>query len=233
MTLGIVVALPEELATLTRNKPAQGDCVALNSEILICYAGAGPSNAELAARSLIAQGCQRLMSWGCAGALSPQLNPGDLVLASQVLFNEQRFDTHPHWQTLTKDLLSPELTIYCETLSSSTSIIASSKEKHYLHQQTGAFAIDMESAAIAAVSKEFQLPFLIVRAIADPVTMDLPNAVSHALNPQGRVELGKLLGYLLRHPTEVSGLIRLGLHFNSAQKTLKHAAKQLHGFTNF
>ena len=233
MTLGIVVALPEELATLTPTKPAQGDCVAINPEILICYAGAGPTNAELAARSLIAQGCQRLISWGCAGALSPQLNPGDLILASQVLYKEQRFETHSSWHTVTKNLLSTKLTICCEALSSSSRIIASSKEKQALHQQTGAFAIDMESAAIAAVSNEFQLPFLIVRAIADPVAMDLPNAVSHALNPQGRVELGKLLGYLLRHPAEISGLIRLGLHFNSAQKTLKHAAKQLHGFTNF
>ena len=85
----------------------------------------------------------------------------------------------------------------------------------------------MESFAIAKVAQAHSLPFLPVRAIADPRTMDLPKAVSHGLNDQGEVELSKLLLYLLWHPTELPGLIALGLHFSAAQKTLKEVAKQL------
>jgi len=35
------------------------------------------------------------------------------------------------------------------------------------------------------------------------------------------------LKYLLLHPTELPGLIRLGLHFNKAKTTLKQVADHL------
>jgi len=60
--------------------------------------------------------------------------------------------------------------------------------------------------------------------------MDLPQAVSHALNEQGDVQLGKLLTYLLTHPSELKGLITLGQHFNAAKRTLKLVANQLEHF---
>jgi hypothetical protein len=85
----------------------------------------------------------------------------------------------------------------------------------------------MESVAIAKVAKAHALPFLAIRAIADPVTMDLPVAVSHAFNQQGDVELGKLLRFLLTHPLELKGLITLGQHFSAAKKTLSFVAKEL------
>jgi adenosylhomocysteine nucleosidase len=85
----------------------------------------------------------------------------------------------------------------------------------------------MESGAIAKVAVEANLPCLVLRAIADPVSMSLPHAVVFALDEQGRVHIGKLLRYLLTHPWEIPGLIQLGWHFRAAQKTLKIIAKQL------
>ena len=91
----------------------------------------------------------------------------------------------------------------------------------------------MESIAIARVAKQHTIAFLAIRAIADPVNMDLPQAINYSLNAQGDVVLGKLLLFLFLHPAELPGLIKLGLHFNAAKKTLKSVARHLDTVTDF
>ncbi|MEK9679603.1 MAG: hypothetical protein VW169_14620, partial [Rhodospirillaceae bacterium] len=52
---------------------------------MISVAGIGAEAADRAARDLIAAGCERLISFGLAGALSPGLKAGDVVLADRVV----------------------------------------------------------------------------------------------------------------------------------------------------
>ena len=63
MITGLVVALPEELTTLTQKKIAKGRCFFITDKLLVAYAGAGPANAQSAAELLVAQGATRLISW--------------------------------------------------------------------------------------------------------------------------------------------------------------------------
>lgn len=244
MITGIVVALPQELGTLTTLKVVKGQCVFLNKTLVLAYSGAGVNNAQAAAQLLIAQGATRLISWGCAGALDAHLQSGDLVLADTLISAEGETiainaDWHYHVKVLlqeskpspfdcsTNSQLRTGFVLHCGSLLESKTLVATSHDKQQLHQKTKALALDMESIAIAKVAHAHVLPFLAIRAIADPVTMDLPQAVSHALNEQGDVELRKLLYYLLWHPSELKGLISLGQHFNAAKKTLKLIAKEL------
>lgn len=234
MTIGIVVALPEELSTLTGQKLSQGDCVSISENILLTLAGAGPVNAERAARLLISKGADKLISWGCAAALAPNLKPGDLVLAEQLLSEQQQsFLTEADWRQHLHNLLDKHLSISGGTLAESSHIVAGRDDKQHLYRQTGAVALDMESCAIAKAAQQAKLPCIVVRAIADPATMSLPQAVSQALNSHGQVELGKLLRFLLTHPWEVPDLIKLGLHFYAARKTLKTVAKYLTEIIHF
>ncbi|WKJ91778.1 phosphorylase [Methylomonas montana] len=234
MTIGIVVALPEELSTLTGQKLSQGDCVSISENILLTLAGAGPLNAERAARLLISEGADKLISWGCAAALAPNLKPGDLVLAEQLLSEQQQsFHTEADWRQHLHNLLDKHLPISGGTLAESSHIVADRDDKQHLYRQTGAVALDMESCAIAKAAQYAKLPCIVIRAIADPATMSLPQAVSQALNSQGQVELGKLLRFLLSHPWEVPELIKLGLHFYAARKTLKTVAKYLTEIIHF
>ncbi len=233
MSCGIIVALPEELQTLTSRKLGQGECLQLGDDILLAYAGAGPINAGKTARMLIEQGADRLISWGCAAALSPQLKPGNLVIAEQVLFDQQSLETDKRWSHKLRSRLSEKLVVSGGNLVTEHRIVASSADKQAIHLSSGANALDMESGAIAKVAVEANMPCLVLRAIADPVGMDLPQAVVHALDEQGRVQLGKLLRYVVTHPWEIPGLIRLGLHFRAAQNTLKTIAKQLNEIITF
>jgi hopanoid-associated phosphorylase len=232
---GLVVALPEELSTLTAQKIAKGCCAQLWDNVLLAHSGTGPENAQAAAQQLIAQGATRLISWGCAAALSEQLKPGDLSLAAFLIHTDTQKDTDVSaaWHAYCKTLLAELVVLHTEPLLESKRIVSSSREKKRLFEQTGASALDMESAAVARVARQHHCPFLAIRAIADPVNMDLPQAITYALNAQGEVLLGRLLTFVALHPGELPGLIRLGLQFNAARKTLKIVAAVLDNITGF
>ena len=228
MITGIVVALPEELATLTSKKIDKGHCFFIADKLLVVYSGAGPVNAKAAAELLVVEGATRLISWGCAAALSSSLKPGDLVLADKLIDTGNiEMATHTNWHSYSKNLLATFAVVRTGCLAESKCIVSSSKEKKQLQSTTGAVALDMESIAIAKVARQYSLPFLSIRAIADPVNMDLPRAINYSLNDRGDIVFGKLLLFLVLHPAELPGLIKLGLHFNAARNTLKSIARHL------
>ena len=237
MITGIVVALPEELTTLTSNSIKRQGYAFIADNLLVAYSGAGPINAQLSAELLVAKGATRLISWGCAAALSGLLKPGDLVLADNLVDAEGRRDAKfcvsTDWHSYVKNLLSLSFIVHTGSLAESKSIVLSSKDKQQLHAITGAVALDMESVAIAKVAERYALPFLAIRVIADPLNMDLPQAINYSLNDRGDIVLGKLLLFIAMHPAELPGLIKLGLHFNAARKTLKAIARNLDKVTEF
>ncbi|MGD0959914.1 MAG: phosphorylase [Methylomonas sp.] len=232
--VGIVVALPEELATITNLKTAPGGIVEINRNILVAYAGAGPANAERAANLLCNKGVNALISWGCAAALSGHLKPGDLLIPEQVCSAQQQFfNCDKLWLRHLQNLLAAKLAFTTGSLAESSDIVANSLDKQRIHLQTGAHALDMESATVFKIALRAGLPCLAIRAIVDPVTMDLPQAVVQSLNSEGRVELLKLLQFLLFHPYEITALLKLGVYFHAAGRTLKIVAEQLNDIINF
>ena len=234
MITGIVVALIQELDALTSKKViAKGQSIFLTKTVALAYSGAGANNAKAAAELLISQGATQLISWGCAAALNDNLQSGNLVLANGLIDADGlalpvNADWHHHAKTvLSKLACESGFALRCGDLLESKTLVSTSHDKRQLYQQTKAIALDMESVAIAKVALAHNIPFLAIRAIADPVTMDLPAAVSHALNEQGDVQIGKLLKFLLWHPSEAKGLLVLGQQFNSAKNTLQLVAKEL------
>ena len=236
MITGIVVALPEELSTLTAKKIAKGEVLFISEKIMVAFSGAGPINATTAAELLVTKGAKKLISWGCAGALANQIESGDLVLADKLLDTEGNLTLSAgismDWHTITFQHLSHHLTVHTGLLVESAQIVSTSTDKQSLHHQTGALAVDMESIAVAKIASKHNHPYLVIRSIVDPVSLDLPLAISNALNSQGDVVMHLLLLYILRHPSEIPALIKLGRHFNAATKTLKVIAKQLDFLVN-
>ena len=130
-------------------------------------------------------------------------------------------------------MLTEFVDVHSGRLAESVNIVSSSKDKKKLHLKTGADALDMETIAVAKVAKQCNLPFLAIRVIADPVNMNLPQAINYSLNNLGDIVLRKLFFFLLLHPGELPGLIRLGVHFNAAKKTLKSVARHLDTVAGF
>ncbi len=69
------------------------------------------------------------------------------------------------------------------------------------------------------------MPFMAIRAIADPLDLKIPVSVLNAIDELGRLRLLHLLGSLARNPAELFCLGRLGRTFFAARKTLATVAR--------
>lgn len=228
MITGILVALPEELNTLLKCKITQGECFAMSDDILVILSGSGPDNASNAAQQLLNKSAKRLISWGCAGALAPQLKAGDLIIPASILTeNNTTLRADKYWSTQITSTLKEHIQCHNGAILGSQSILTTAEQKSRQFNITQALAVDMESAAIARVAELADIPFVVIRSIADPAHQDLPKALNYAMKKTGVVSITKLLLYIITHPTELPGLIKLGLNFSAASKTLKQVALHL------
>jgi len=137
------------------------------------------------------------------------------------------------WHEFASALLNPCSTIHSEPVIESSHIVSASAEKKDLFQSSNAVALDMESAAIAHLTHNTGTPLLVIRVIADTADMDLPEAISHSLSDQGEINLKQLLINIAQKPGQIPGLIKLGMNFYSARRTLKVIAGKLNDITQF
>ncbi|QCE33704.1 hypothetical protein FAI41_09045 [Acetobacteraceae bacterium] len=159
-----------------------------------------------------------ILSFGCAGALSSKMSVGDILVPRSIVVGEKRIETSKSlpWDiSKAKSLSVPLLAV--------EKIIASTVEKEFLHQKTGAFSVDMESG-VAATSG---LPFSVLRVVCDEVTQILPPAALVPLNKRGAPSLRLILHSLWKNPSQISDLLKLGRNAYLAQKAMKEYLKRV------
>ncbi len=224
-TLGIVAALKAEARTLAPEPVVTGATNQLQGNILLKVAGIGAKRARLAADSLLAEGATALLSWGSAGGLAEDLIPGNLILPKDIISSDQSvFPVDAGWHERLCHLLWGQIEFHPDPLAESIAILNTPAEKRELFKQSGAAAVDMESAAVAEVATTANLPLIAVRAIVDPFDMKIPSVVQ-TIDAYGRVRPLPLLGRLARNPAELFVLIRLGRYFRAARTSLATVAR--------
>jgi adenosylhomocysteine nucleosidase len=165
--------------------------------------GGTPAGAARAAETLLAQGAQALVSFGLAGGLAPSLAPGAILIPPSVIDGENVF--------ICNDALAEMLGGATKTpMLAGQDIIALASEKARLFQLTNAVAIDLESGAVARVAKARNIPFAVLRAVADPADRNLPPAALNALNAAGKINLFSILASVLTNPGQIPALIQVG-----------------------
>jgi nucleoside phosphorylase len=90
----------------------------------------------------------------------------------------------------------------------------------------GFVAVDMETAAVAAVCVRRGVPWSAVRSISDLVGVT-PGDVIGLANPDGTPNVGASVRYLLTKPWRIPRLVRLGLDSQRAAKGAAEAAARL------
>jgi hopanoid-associated phosphorylase len=146
-----------------------------------------------------------IISIGIAGALSPQLEAGDCVIASTVVAKNARYDTDNGWtMQLRRALPDPRVA----PIAGADGIAATVEDKAALYRETGADAVDMESHIAAAVAKENGLPFAALRVISDRADHTLPPAALAAMNPNGGIAFGRVLKSIAFRPAQIPALMR-------------------------
>jgi hopanoid-associated phosphorylase len=196
-------------------------------EVAVACSGASPERARAEAARLLAEGATGLVSFGLAGGLAPDLRPGDLLLPEAVLSPQGRsMPTDPAWRERLRDLLERGgLHTTGGALVGSEQVVATVAAKRSLRAATGAAAADMESHAVAAIASAAGLPFLALRAIADPHDRVVPQAALEALRADGHVRLLATLGGVIREPGQLIALLPLGRDAAAALATLRRAAR--------
>jgi len=158
-------------------------------------------------------GARGVISIGVAGALSPQLRPGDVVVAAAILAQGKRFAADSAWSArlvarLPGAILAP--------IAGTDALIAMAAEKARMFEATGAHAADIESHIAAEVAQSRGLPFAGLRIIADAATSDLPACASVALTPGGKVNLAAVLGSVVKRPGQMPQALRMARESSAA-----------------
>jgi adenosylhomocysteine nucleosidase len=220
--LGIVVSLSRELKSLTRQTIPVGDWRAITDNTLVALSGIGAERAYAAGSLLVSQGATALLSWGCAAALDDRVSVGCLILPERIIgTNGEIHRVNTEWHRRIHQTLESKHPIRTDALVESDAIMKTSAQKRALAKRTQAAATDMESAAQARLAKEHGLPFMAIRAIVDTSSTDIPENVLKALDTVGDINLWKLLTSTCSMPADWIKIVRLGIQFNAARRTLK------------
>lgn len=167
-----------------------------------------------------------LLSFGIAGALAPQLRPGETIISTEVVSEEGSWRPDAafcrHAATLAGKIGAVEGVIF-----GAPRILATKAEKSCAFGKTGALAVDLESDVVARAAVAAGIPFLVVRTIADTRYHGLPPAALIPLSAQGRPRLGPVIASLLRRPQQIPELLTLARETRAALSALSVAARAL------
>ena len=222
--MGVVAALEAEARTLGTAVRRRDGLSSLGDGALLAVSGMGGALAAIAARHLVDAGAKSLMSFGLAGGLDPALDAGTVVLPGEVISRDgARFSTSVTWREQLSTAIAGQRTVSGGILLSSSQPIDAIADKAAAFRDTGAVAVDMESAAIAQVAATHDLPFIAVRVIVDTAADVLPRAVV-AASRAGHLSMRRLLGGLAMAPLELVPLIRLAQRYRAATRSLTAVA---------
>lgn len=216
--LGIITGLAREARCFER--------VDAKERLKIVCVAADAGRAAVAAGELAGSGgCGGLVSFGVAGGLAPGGQPGTLLVPDRVItLQGESYATDSGWRRRLLDGLNPVSPPLQEGIVGIDHPADSVKRKQQLRRQTGGCAVDTESHAVARAAVAADVPFLVVRAIADPWHRDVPEWLSGTIAKDGRPHLGEVLIGLLQRPWQLPRLAVLGLDFERAMRTLRRVA---------
>ena len=155
----------------------------------------------------IAPDTRGIISIGIAGALAPELEAGDIVIAERVVTACEAFETDAKWTARLAARLPGAI---IGAILGRNTIADDAEVKALLHGSSRAVAVDMESHLAAQAARAHGLPFAALRVISDRADQSLPPAVRVAMRPDGSIALGRVLWSVAKRPGQVPALIRTG-----------------------
>jgi adenosylhomocysteine nucleosidase len=158
-----------------------------------------------------------VISAGVCGALAPELGVGALVVPESVLGPDGR-------RHATAAVAG---TRRSGTLLTTDHVVEDAAEKSRLWLQTGALAIDMESAGILEWATARGVPGLVVRGVADPANRGVPADLARVVGDDGRVRPVRAVATMLARPRAVADAVALRGGTAAALKTVAAALGRL------
>jgi hopanoid-associated phosphorylase len=191
---------------------------------VIVGAGDPRRTAELVA--IAAKRAKFLISFGVAGGLAPHLRSGQVILSAEVISEERRWSPNPRFHRRVGELARRIGAVEGPVLGPSD-ILSTEEDKLRAWRDTGALAVDLESAIVARTATAAGLPFLVLRTIADPADRELPPAALIPLWKNGTPALHRVFSEVLRRPWQIRALCGLARETRQALGALASPARAL------
>jgi adenosylhomocysteine nucleosidase len=219
MSTLICFALKEEAAPF--HKIAAG-----RPGVFTLLTGIGRQNAEKSVRSFLNSCAPELvLTCGFAGGLNPNLKTGDVVFEigqqPSAIGNQPEPADGDSQQKLLAAGAQP-VKFFC-----ADRIATTVAEKKKLRDETGADAVEMESAAIHAVCRDRGLPCITLRAVSDPANEALPLDFNALAKPDQSLDFGKLAWAIAKSPGKVGALLALQKQTSLAARRLAAVLDQI------
>ena len=195
--LGIIGAMPEEVATLRPHLEGPREITAGTFDVTegtlqghpvrLAVCGVGKVNAAALAQQLLGMGTHTLIFTGVAGAVDPTLNVGDVVVSKDALQHDVnveplgyaagevpgeplRFDADGALVEAAQAAAFDAVgaeRVRVGTVASGDVFVADAGHVERLRESFGAACAEMEGAAVAQVAHRWQTPWVVVRSISD------------------------------------------------------------------
>lgn len=190
--------------------------------------GAGDPCRTAALVEAAARRAKCLVSFGVAGGLAPHLQPGEVILSAEVIGEDRRWRAGERFHGEVSGLARRIGAVEGPVLGS-RDILATEDDKLRAWRDTGALAVDLESAIVARTAEAAGIPFLVLRTIADPAARELPPAALIPLAENGTPAFARVLGEVLRRPRQIAALFGLARETRQALTALAGPARALRG----
>jgi adenosylhomocysteine/aminodeoxyfutalosine nucleosidase len=201
MKIAIMGAMPEEVAPILEKLEAYTtteyagnkyyEATYKGVELVIAYSKIGKVFSTLTATTMIEHfGAQKLLFSGVAGAISPTLKVGDLIVATKLSQHDLDITAFGHpfgyvpegsvFVEADPQMIAMSKEVACEMgktiqegiIATGDQFVANEERKNWIGKEFGADALEMEGGSVAVVCDALGVPFFILRAISDAADMD-------------------------------------------------------------
>lgn len=157
--------------------------------VVIVRSGIGKVNAAVCTQILADDfGVEVVINTGIAGSLNNNINIGDIVISTDLIHHDMDAVAfgYPKGQIPQMDKFSfqsdsalrslavkvcrevnPDIQVFEGRIASGDQFVADQSVKDFIVSEFGAYAVEMEGAAIAQAASLNKIPFLVIRAISD------------------------------------------------------------------
>jgi adenosylhomocysteine nucleosidase len=194
--------------------------------ILLAANGAGPRLAEKAvevairavtAADLSASKLEAVISTGWCGALDPALKEKQILIATEIL----NAASQERYECARVDIPdSSAKTAVSGLIVSQDRIAVLAQEKTRLRAETGALAVEMEAAGVAARARRAGLPFCCIKVVTDRAEESFGFDLNAMRTSEGRIARGKIIGHTVAHLNLLPELFRLKRRSEEAARAL-------------
>jgi nucleoside phosphorylase len=163
------------------------------------------------------------MSFGLCGGLDPSIAPGTVFVAHQIVLpGGRRLHFDGRWaQAIAARIPNARIA----PLLGVDAAAVTTAEKRALFARHAVPALDMESHGVAQAAHEARVPFVALRAVADPAARSLPPVAIDAINAYGRLRPLRVLLGLLRRPRDLGALFALATDAKRGYQALAAAKR--------